>query len=479
MHTTEVAKLLTSAGGSPGGEWPPKSEALLWDIVGARRRRYDNDPDALFPYRTDLHVEGDAKATQARQRDYVAVPLARDIARFSSQLLFSDPPKLTVDDEVAGPALDAWATFNRLPEFLAAAGDNVAAEGSGALRIIRDDHVSGRFPLIVFEPADRVIWATAHGRYVTGGVVVVERDGESFASGVRWRMLEFHGVGVVKRALFKGGISRLGTRVELGAGPLEFRELKDEVATGVDRPTLIPWLNVPGGHSDISGLDGLLDAADDAETIGRKKLKASRPLSFVHRKLADAAGNADLDGVIWTGADILSPVEESKELATIVQGRMEAADHRIYADHLRELAVSMAGYSLASWGFGDGGRADSGRALKLRQVRTLLTRSGKERMARESISEACGVALAMMLGRSAVEPLKPGVQFGDGFPVDTTELAGELSTLRDAGLISTRQALRELRPDWAEDRIETEIAEIAADGPQRNPLEDILRQESR
>jgi hypothetical protein len=84
-----------------------------------------------------------------------------------------------------------------------------------------------------------------------------------------------------------------------------------------------------------------------------------------------------------------------------------------------------------------------------------------------------------MLGRSAVEPLKPGVQFGDGFPVDTTELAGELSTLRDAGLISTRQALRELRPDWAEDRIETEIAEIAADGPQRNPLEDILRQESR
>jgi hypothetical protein len=472
MHTNEVAKLLTSAGGSPGREWPPKSEAAAWDTVGTRRRRYQNDAAELFTYRVDLHVAGDAAATAARGRDYTPVPLARDIARFSSQLLFSDPPKLTIDGDVETQALDAWQAFNRLPEFLADAGDNVAAQGSGALRIIRDDHVSGQFPLIVFEPSDRVIWATAHGRYTTGGVVVVERDGEE--RGVRYRMLEYHGPGVVKRALFKGGLTRLGARVELGAGPLEFRELKDTVATGVDRPTLIKWDNVPGGHSDITGLDGILDAVNDAETVGRKKLKASKPLAFIHRKLADSAGNVDLGDVVLTGADILSPVEESKELATVVQGRMEAEDHRVYADHLRELAVSMAGYSLASWGFGDGGRADSGRALKLRQVRTLLTRSGKERMAREAISEACGVALAMMLGRGEVEPLKPQIQFGDGFPLDRVELAQELSTLRDAGLVSTRQALRELHPEWDSDRIETEVAEISSDGPQRNPLEDIL-----
>jgi hypothetical protein len=477
MHTNEVARLLSSAGGSPGREWPPKSEAALWDIIGTRRRRYTNDAAELFTYRVDLHVAGDAAATASRQKDYTPVPLARDIARFSSQLLFSDPPKLTLDGDAETQALDSWAAFNRLPEFLADAGDAIASEGSGALRIIVDDHVSGRFPLVVFEPSDRVIWATAHGRYTTGGVVVVERDGEE--SGVRWRLLEYHGVGVVRRALFRGGLTRLGSRVELGAGPLEFRELRDEVQTGVDRPTLIKWDNVPGGHSDITGLDGLLDAVDDAETVGRKKLKASKPLAFVHRKLADSAGNADLDGVIWTGADILSPVEESKELASVIQGRMEAEDHRIYADHLRELAVSMAGYSLASWGFGDGGRADSGRALKLRQVRTLLTRSGKERMAREAISEAVGVAVAMMLGRSAVEPLKPEIQFGDGFPLDRVELAQELATLRGEGLISTRQALRELHPDWDESRVETEIAEIASDGPQRNPLEDILNRNGR
>jgi hypothetical protein len=472
MHTSEVEKLLRSDGGSPGREWPPKSEAIGWDLVQARRRRYDNDPAQLFPYRTDLHVSGDAKATQARQRDYVPVPLARDLARFSSQLLFSEPPKLAIDGDVETQALDSWTSFNRLDQFLADAGDNIAAEGSGALRIIRDDHVSGRFPLVIAEPADRVIWATAHGRYTTGGVVVVERDSEQH--GVRWRLLEYHGPGIVKRALFKGSLTGLGARVGLSEGPLEFQNLRDEQPTGVDKPTLIKWDNVPGAHSDITGLDGILDAMDDAETVGKKKLRGSKPLTFVHRKLADGAGDADLDDAILTGEGALSPVEEPNQLAQVVQGRMEAEDHRVYCDHLRELAVSMAGYSLASWGFGDGGRADSGRALKLRQMRTILTTSGKVRMAREAISEAVGVALAMMLGRAEVEPLKPGVQFGSGFPVDRVELAEELSTLRDAGLVSTRQALRELHPEWDEQHVETEIAEIAADGPQRNPLEDIL-----
>ena len=43
MHTTEVERLLSSAGSNPGREWPPKSEAAAWETVRQRRRRYDND----------------------------------------------------------------------------------------------------------------------------------------------------------------------------------------------------------------------------------------------------------------------------------------------------------------------------------------------------------------------------------------------------------------------------------------------------
>ena len=321
------------------------------------------------------------------------------------------------------------------------------------------------YPLIVYEPADRVIWATAHGRFTTGGVVVVERDEPGFsaasARGVRWRLLEYHGPGEVRRALFKGSISGLGERVGLSEGPPEFRTLRDQVATGVDKPTLVKWDNVPGAHSDIAGLDSILDAMDDAETIGRKKSRASKPLTFVHRRLADDSGDADLDGAILTGEGTMSPVEEPKELAQVIQGRMEAADHNAYTDHLRELAVSMAGYSLASWGYGDGGRADSGRALKLRQVRTLLTRSGKERMATEAISEAAGVALGMMLDRP-VDSVKPTVELGEGFPFDALEAAQEAAALRNADAASTEEIVKTVHPEWTDAQIQTEAMLIDA-----------------
>jgi hypothetical protein len=90
MHTSEVARLLSSQGAVPAWGWPPPSEAEAWETIQERRRRYENDPAALWPYRTDLHVvRENAKATQERFKDYTPIPLARDIAQYSSQLLFS------------------------------------------------------------------------------------------------------------------------------------------------------------------------------------------------------------------------------------------------------------------------------------------------------------------------------------------------------------------------------------------------------
>lgn len=461
MHTSEVEKLLRSDGGSPGRSWPPRSEAESFELARERRRRYQNDRAALWMYRTDLHVPESPKATAARFRDYTPVGLAKDLARFAAALLFAEPAKLTVDDEVAGPALDAWSKFNKLDQLLQDGGEYVAALGSGGLRIIKDDRISSRFPLIVHEPSDRIVWAQAHGRYTTGGVVIVEREDKDQ---VRWRMLEYHAAGTVKRALFKGTLTHLGVRVPLSAGPLEFQGLRDEVNTGVDRPTLVRWDYTPSRDAVTAGIEPLLDALDDAETTGRKKLRASKPLQFIHRKLADDAGNADVDDAILLGEGTMSPVEEPNQLAQVIQGRVEAEDFRIYANHLRELAVSMAGFSNASWGDGQDGRADSGRALRLRQMRTILTRAGVERMAREAISEACGVALALMLDRPDVEPLKPEIQFGDGFPDDPVEQAETLTALVREGLMSTEQAVRELHPEWAEDKVGAEVGRIVADG---------------
>jgi len=236
-------------------------------------------------------------------------------------------------------------------------------------------------------------------------------------------------------------------------------------------------MNTPGGESDLSGLLPLLDALDEAATVGRVKMRASQPITYLRRfstRDLTSLGGLPMHNLIavddWPGRYLGSersgvPVESPfpvEQLMQTVQPGLEASEHRAYVEHLRELAVTMAGYSLSSWGLDREGRADSGTALKLRQLRTLLTRSGKDRMARQAIAEACALALGMMLGRADVKPLLPHVELSDGMPRDGVQDAQEVATLRSANAISTEEIVRKLHPDWDEERIAEELAKIEA-----------------
>jgi hypothetical protein len=497
MHQSELERILRGEGRGDR-RWPPgKAERVRWQQVAEYRRRVENDAQELFRWRVDLHVqaaEGGPQATHERQKVFSPVPLARDLARFSSSLLFAEEPKIRLDDEMSAEqeCLDAWLEENRVPELLLDAGDSVASEGGGGLRVVWDDHLSSEIPVITFHPEDSILWSTRHGRYTQGGVIAISHE-EEHNSAIVWRLLESHSPGLIERVLYKGGADRLGKQHPLTAGPPQFRELRPSSRTGVDKPTLVRWLNVPGGESDLSGLLPLLDALDEAATVGRVKMRASQPITYLRRfstRDLRSLGGLPMHGLIavddWPGRYLGSerpgvPVEcpfPVENLLQTVQPGLEASEHRAYVEHLRELAVTMAGYSLASWGLDREGRADSGTALKLRQVRTLLTRSGKERMARQAIAEACAVALGMMLGRSDLEPLLPHVELSDGMPRDGVQDAKEVATLRTANAISTEEIVRKLHPDWSEERIAEELAKIegaarrereAAQPPQPTP----------
>lgn len=453
MNATELEKLMRSDGGVPGREWPPASEASRWERVRRHRARYENDPDALWPYATHLHVLEDPDATASRRRDYCPLPISREIAKFSAQIMFSEEPEIT------GPeGLEAFAETNRLHEFLTAAGELVAATGEAGIRIVRDDKVSRTVAVVSAEPADRCIWALRHGRLDEGGAVVVEVEGRDSE---RFRLLEHHGPGFVRRRLFKGDVGRLGTSVPLDSRP-EFAELRAEERTGLERPTLVRWRNTADGSADIAGLESVLDAADEAETVFRIKSRASKPLTFVHRRLADPGGVVDLDGAILLDDGQVSPVERPEELARVVQGRMESQDHELYVKHLRELALTGAGYSLASWGLDHGGGAESGRALRLRQSRTLQTLAGKKRMAERAIAETAEISLDLMRPGAGS---KVEVKLSDGVPDDRQDLADELMKLRGADAISVHQAVRELHPDWTDGQVEEEVRRIEPPAP--------------
>jgi hypothetical protein len=396
-------------------QWPPREISGWWATIGSYRLRWNGHAADLFADRTDLHDGSDLQI-------FTPGSIAREIASFSAALLFGEPPTLAARDPRDQPALKALVGSNRLDELLTVAGELVAVEGAGGLRVVLDDAIPGGV-VIDYVSGDRILWRAKHGRFTTGGVIALEHEEKS---GTRWRLLEDHDVGTARRRLFKGTTSRLGTPHDLRSGPEQWRELKPDVSTGLlDRSTLIKIENKPGGSSDFAGLLPLMDAFDDACTLIRMKMAASIPVVAGHESLFEGSGFAELwKGIVIESWHALDPALSPEKLVQVIQAQFDAAPMLDYLRHLRSEIISGAGYSIESFtGQGVGGRADSGRAIALRQTKTAHSRRAKSRMATRAISEALGVALAMYLGRSLAEANMPAVALADALGITAAEVA--------------------------------------------------------
>lgn len=432
-------------------DWPPPHLEREWALIEGYVRRYENDRAAML-----RHDPVFKNATDDRKSTYTPVPLAAEMVRLSSALLFSAEPKFT--NEAKGSVLERVVEANDPGELLLETGEHAAVQGHIGLRVIRDEEVSDQ-PLVTWVPANRVVWRVRHGRFVVGGYVVIERRPNPFSHEV-YRLVEDHKKGVIERALYKGTRTSLGSTIPQRAWLEEFRGLPERTDHRMNAPTLYRWNNVPGGRSDLAGLDPLFDRLNEAESVGVAKLRKSEPFTVVDRKLADRNGVVDLSGVIFTGSSSGIAGESVAKTVETVQPELQSEDHVRYVEHVRELILQMAGYSLASWGLDDGGSADSGKALRLRQARTLLTKAGKERSARSAIVGAFAAACAWSEGASDVGPYRPELLLGDGLPTDPLEDAQEVATKRGAGVASLEQGVRELHPDWDEDAIAAEVERI-------------------
>lgn len=442
-----------------GNTWPPQAVSRDWEAIESWRRRYTNDRAEMLQHTPEIN------RNQHRAELFTPVPLARDIARISSQLLFSETPQFV--DEKYQDDLDELVRENMLPSMLADAGERVAVEGYGALRIVRDDETLPGIPIITYVPGDQVIWDIRHGRFVRGGIAVTTRSEQRVGDVRVWRLLEHHEPGRVSRELYEGREAQLGRKVELGDYK-EFEGLADEEETLPGVVTLVRWANTPNATSDIAGLDALLDSVNEGVTIGRDKMRKSVPKVFAHRSLANERGDVDLEGVILTGSNVELPLGESAVTTVETsQPGLEADSHIAYIRHIVDMTLEQAGYSRATWGRDEGGSADSGKALKLRQTRTLMTRSGKEAMAKDSIQKATAIALAWMRGGKPTD-YTIEVNLGDGLPDDPLETAQEIAALTGAEAISTEEKVRMRHPDKDDKAVEEEAKKIREEnaGPQ-------------
>lgn len=420
--------------------------------------------------------------SQPRQR--VHVPIAAEISATSADLLFSEPPTVTVPAE-EGKEPDPVTTA-RLAEYmddgahaaLLESAEISSALGGVFLRIVWDKTKRDRPWFTAVHPDAAVPeWQWGELSAVTFWKEL-KRDGKKVV-----RHLERHEPGKILHGVYEGDSECLGNPVPLtdypatkGIAPSLVNG--NEVPTGADGltavyvPNMRPnrmWRNIPGaahlGRSDYAGVEPLMDALDMAKSswmrdvdLGKARLIVSRDLLTSHG--TGQGASVDLDREVYEGVNAMAEEGGGLDIKE-VQFKIRVDEHQRTCTELKTEIVGSAGYSPNSFGL-DGEVAVTATEIAAKTRRSLITRGRKTRYYNPQLSSLLFTLLQVDIKvfSTKVLAVKPNITWPDAVSVDPLALAQELLALDGAKAISTEQKVMARKPDWSKKEVDAEVAKI-------------------
>lgn len=505
-----------------GGPWPPTKLAPVYDKIGIWSAWYAGEPDMLSSVyggqsgtdqtRTGFFAsqQGGFKAAvksafqrwfwgtataPTEQRTKLHIPIAGDIASTSADLLFSEPPTLTVPADIK-----TTTTQDRIEELvddgmhatLLEAAEIDAALGGVYLRVCWDQDIQKR-PWLAAVHADAAVPDWSYGR-LTGVTFwrVLADDGREVV-----RHLERHEKGYILHGVYVGTRDELGRRIALTDMP-ETANLADsltgpdEIATNVPyltasyvpniRPNRI-WRTVPEaaycGRSDFQGVEPLMDALDEVYSSWMRDLRLAKARLIVPELYLQSQGQGK--GATWESEqEVYSTVNALGNASgglqiTPNQFAIRMAEHRDTAMDFTNRIVRSAGYSTQTFGEADN-TAVTATEVTARERKSHITRDKKIVYWRQGLGDAIEALLAIdaTLFNSGVEAVRPDMEFGDTVSEDPQSLAQTAQLLRAAEAASTETVVQMVHPDWDEDQVAEEVQKIqdeqAMSQPQLDPF---------
>ncbi|MGW3442184.1 phage portal protein [Streptomyces sp. NPDC001076] len=427
--------------------------------VGRVARWFWGEPTPLGEKRANLHM-----------------PLARDIARTSSDLLYSEPPALKAENKATQERLEALMDLG-MKRTLIASGETGSALGGAYLRIVWDDAIRPG-PWISMVHADGAAPTFAHGdilRAVTFWTVLL-CDGQRVV-----RHLERHEPGLILHGVYDGTEDNLGKPMPLDA----FDETKDllpvrQLPRGMEKRiavSYIPntmfapdWRDLPGaaglGTSDYQGAETFLSAVDETYTSWMRDIRLAKSRIIV------PAGylmfNGPGMGAVWEDREVYAPMNvppTAEQSITENQFLIRHEEHRATIEELVSKVIRNAGYSGGTFGDDSAGQAVTATEIKARTARSMTTRARKAELAATGIADIVETLLileasGMFPGVSGVEVERPDVVFQDSVQDDIKTLAETASLLQQAEAASTQAKVALLHPDWDETEQREEVDRI-------------------
>jgi A118 family predicted phage portal protein len=498
-----------------GGAWPPPALADLlptleqwsaWYAGGADAlskaygsARQAQPVDRVAQYRGGVvgaaarffwgRPNGDLTKPQTR----LHVPIAADLCQTSADLLFAEPPSITVNDTATQDRL-AVLVDQGLHSAFAEGAEVGAALGGVYLRVTWDRDVAPA-PFLTTVHADAALPEFRHGRLVAVTFWhVVRVDGQQV-----WRHLERHeldsqGIGVILHGLYQGSPNTLGRPV-----PLTEHSATENLARLVDADSSIttgtPGLDVeyiPNqrpqrtwrthqlgrnfGRSDLDGIEPLMDALDETYSswmrdlrLGKARILASES---VLENLGPGRGAAfDTDQEVFSPLRVLTSREGSGLPIEKVQFEIRFEEHRATAQQLTEDILRSAGYSTQTFGESHDGQSATATEVHSRERRSYNTRDRKLRHwgpgAHRITTKLLLVDQFVFGSQLNTEGLS--VDFAEGVQDSPEALARTVDMLRRAEAASTRTLVRMTHPDWEDEQITDEVAAILAESGRAVP----------
>jgi A118 family predicted phage portal protein len=491
----------------PGNDqkWPPAELAPILDAYRVYDTWMVGDPSEL----TKLYGAGGSirpsqlaggiigavsrffwgKPETAGESDKRHTPLAADICRVNSDLLFSDPITATVvdEDEKTQERLDT--ILESAHTVFVGAAELSSGLGGTFLRATWDTTIANH-AFVTKVDAD-LAWPTFRwGRLtaVTFWRVLAEENATV------WRHLECHeldgnGIGVIRHGLYEGTKEQLGTRRpyqdRTETAWLASQPLIDGDTISTDTPGLdvvyirnleqsLLWrkdaLGAHLGRSDLEGLLGDLSDYDEAYTSLMRDLKDGKSRLIVPESMLTSNGPGQgavfHDRSLFTGVtaapgamkDASLPIEQ-------VQFKIRVEEHLRIMEDILHRVIRSAGYSPRSFGLaGPDGAADktatevTSEDNMSQQTRKRKVRAWEPEL--ERLLEKCLAIDAVICKGGGKPDAGVDVEFAASNHADPLILAQIVQTLRNARAASTETLVRVANPDADETWVGEEVARI-------------------
>lgn len=431
------------------------------------------------------------QTSQDSQRgDHLHIPVAADLARTSSNLLYAEPPSLTA-------TTGSIATQDRLDEYAEGGMHDILATGAeiGAA-------LGGRYHRVTWDPSAAMPFLStvdadaAWPQFIYGELVavtfwsVVKRDGNVVRRHLERHELDGAGMGTISHGLYEGTENQLGRALPLAeqpeTAPYATRVGMDGALIDPRTPGLcvayIPnatpakeWRTNPVGRnlgeSDWAGpIMGLMDAVDEEYSSLLRDVRLAKARLIVPSHMLESNGRGqgttvDLDKEVYEGVNA-PPTEDGQQEIVAQQFEIRVEEHLLAVEDAVKRIISAAGYANATFADGTDGIMTA-TEVRARERKTYLTRGRKERQEKPRVAYlarkmmSIDAAVFRTPGLDWLDPVN--VDFPDGVQDSALSMAQTVLALQQAQAASAEVRVRMVHPDWDDEQVTAEAAAIMAE----------------